>query len=64
LIAVQRLQPWVFKIGPMAVLTSRQAHCPPRLAIPSTGETASLKYVVLDGGRCLFRRMLQLRGSR
>jgi hypothetical protein len=64
LIAVHRLQPWVFTIGSVAVLTSRQAHCPPRLAIPGPCETSSLKYVVLDGGRCLFRRKLQFRGSR
>lgn len=64
LIAVHRFQPWVFRIGPVAVRTRRQAHCPHRLAIPSTGETASLKYVVLDGGRCLFRRKLQLGDDR
>jgi hypothetical protein len=63
LIAVHRLQPWVFTIGPVAVLTSRQVHCPPRLAIPGTCETSNLKCVVLDGCRCLFRRKLQPRGS-
>ena len=63
LIAVHRLQPWVFTIGPVAVFRSRQARCPPRLAIPGICETSNLKCVVLDGCRCLFRGKLQSRGS-
>ena len=73
-IAVFQLEPWVYRLGPVATRYDETMSRPLRLDAPCTGETLNFKYRVLDGSICLFRRkfapfsvrvrtVLELKGS-
>ena len=59
-IGVLRLQDWVFRIGPVATVYQTGVACPVGLSVVSAAETADIKYRVLEGHRCLFRRKFTL----
>jgi hypothetical protein len=59
-IAVLRLQDWAFRIGPVATVYETGVECPIGLSVVSAAETAHVKYRVLEGRRCLFRRKFAL----
>ncbi len=59
-IAVLRLQDWAFRIGPVATVYETGVECPIGLSVVSAAETAHVKYRVLKGHRCLFRRKFTL----
>ena len=59
-IAVWRLVRWPFRIGLVAMSSTKDGPCPTGLAAESMNETALTKYRVLPGRVCLFRRRYAL----
>jgi hypothetical protein len=56
-ISIFLLREWAFRFGPVAKVREIQGACPVGLlAASKTKETENLKYRVLDGNRCVFRR--------
>ena len=59
-IGVLRFQDWAFRIGPVATVPETRSECPIGLSVASAAETEHVKYRVLEGHRCLFRRKFTL----
>ena len=59
-IGVLRLKDWAFRIGPVAKVRETRSECPIGLSVLSAAETAHVKYRVLEGHQCLFRRKFTL----
>lgn len=53
---VLQLQDWAFGLGPVATGRETRSDCPVRLSVACLAETEHVKYRVLEGNRCVFRR--------
>jgi hypothetical protein len=54
-ILVWRLVPKAFRMGPIAMVSIEPIKCPHGFPTRTTGETADLKYRVVDKGSCVLR---------
>jgi hypothetical protein len=56
IIGMLRLREWAFRFGPVAIVVETRCEYPLCLSSLLTSETQHVKYRVVEGNRCLFRR--------